>query len=204
MGLTTIAIVYSPWGKRSGAHINPAVTLTFLRLGKTKAWDALFYICAQVIGAAAGVLVSATILGKAIADPSINYLVTVIGPMGTAAAFIAEAIMSAGLMTAILKLAGHPRWAKYTGIVAGCLVAVYIALEAPISGMSINPARTFGSAFVAGKWQGFWVYLVAPPLGMLAAAQYHLWRRNVIPCAKLHHQNRYRCIFCGAPGARAA
>ena len=204
MGWTAIVIIYSPWGKQSGAHINPAVTLTFLRVGKARGWDALFYICAQFAGAAAGVLVSAVILGKAIADPSVNYVVTAIGRQGAAVAFLSEVLMSALLMTAVLKLAGDPRWGKYTGVVAGFLVATYISVEAPISGMSMNPARTFGSAIWAGNWQGFWVYLIAPPLGMLAAAQFHLWRRDAVPCAKYHHQNARRCIFCGATGARTA
>lgn len=56
MGLTSIAIVYSPWGKQSGAHINPSVTLTFFRLGKIAKWDALFYALAQFVGASLGVI----------------------------------------------------------------------------------------------------------------------------------------------------
>lgn len=204
MGVTAIAIIYSPWGKQSGAQINPAVTLTFLRLRRSKPWDAILYICAQFAGAAAGVLVSAAILGGAIADPSVHYVVTAVGSQGKALAFIAEFVMCALLMTAVLNLAGHPRWGKYTGVAAGFLVATYIALEAPVSGMSINPARTFGSALWARDWQDFWVYLIAPPLGMLAAAQYHLGRGSLVPCGKLHHQNTRRCIFCGATGAGAA
>src|SRR5262245_6849007 len=61
-GLTAVAIVYSPWGQRSGAHLNPAVTLTFYRLGKIAPWDALFYVSAQFVGAVAGVGVAATML----------------------------------------------------------------------------------------------------------------------------------------------
>jgi len=56
MGLTAIALIHSGWGKRSGAHMNPAVTLTFLRLGKVQAWDALFFVMAQVVGGLSGVL----------------------------------------------------------------------------------------------------------------------------------------------------
>src|SRR5574341_508661 len=72
MGLTAIGIIYSPWGKQSGAHINPAVTLTFLRLGKVQPWDGLFYVFAQFTGGVAGVLVSAAAVGNSIADPSVN------------------------------------------------------------------------------------------------------------------------------------
>src|SRR5215470_443684 len=67
MGLTAVAIISSPWGQRSGAHMNPALTLTFLSLGKIAAWDALFYVAAQFAGGIAGVLVSSWLLGPALA-----------------------------------------------------------------------------------------------------------------------------------------
>lgn len=70
MGLTAITIVYSPWGKQSGAHINPSVTLTFFQLGKIQKWDALFYMVAQFAGALLGVTLMALLLGKAISDPT--------------------------------------------------------------------------------------------------------------------------------------
>jgi hypothetical protein len=98
----------------------------------------------------------------------------------------------------ILRVSNHPRRAHLTGVCAGLLVALYITLEAPLSGMSMNPARTLGSAVFARDWTALWIYFVAPPLGMLAAAE--LYRRRRAPkavfCAKLHHQNDRRCIFC--------
>src|SRR5687767_3891260 len=63
MGCTLIAIVYSPWGKRSGAHLNPAVTVTFLMLGKVKIWDAVFYSASQFAGGIAGVLIADFAIG---------------------------------------------------------------------------------------------------------------------------------------------
>src|SRR6266705_234955 len=69
MGLTAIAIIYSPWGKQSGAHLNPSVTFTFFRLGKVKLWDAIFYIAAQFTGAALGVFLVAQFLGRQVSDP---------------------------------------------------------------------------------------------------------------------------------------
>lgn len=62
MGLTAIALIYSPWGQQSGAHLNPAVTLTFWRLGKVAGWDAIFYVLAQFIGGVFGVLVIGALL----------------------------------------------------------------------------------------------------------------------------------------------
>src|SRR5215475_7474732 len=98
MGLTAIVLIHSPWGKRSGAHMNPAVTLTFLRLGKTKGWDALFYIVAQIVGGTLGVLLVAALLGPAFTDAPVSYAATLPGTGGAAVAFAAELTISAVLM----------------------------------------------------------------------------------------------------------
>jgi aquaporin Z len=202
MGLTAFAIFYSPWGKQSGAHINPSVTLTFLRLGKIRFWDALFYMAAQSAGAVLGVLLVAKFLHREISDPAVRYVVTTPGPWGPRVAFVAEFIMAAGMMSAVLYFSNHRRFSRYTGLFASLLVATYITVEAPLSGMSINPARTFGSALPSGIWNSFWIYLTAPLLGMVTAAELYLWRkgRHSVKCCKLHHDNRRRCIFCGANG----
>jgi aquaporin Z len=202
MGLTAIAIVYSPWGKQSGAHINPSVTLTFARLRKIKGWDATFYVLAQFVGAASGVALIAKFIGGTLADPAVRYVVTLPGERGLAFALIAEFLIAFGMMTAVLYFSNHHRLSRYTGLFAGLLVATYITLEAPFSGMSMNPARSFGSAFSAEIWTGFWIYITAPPIGMLAAAEaYLMWKgRQAVGCCKLHHLNDKRCIFCGANG----
>jgi aquaporin Z len=200
MGLTAIGLIYSPWGKQSGAHLNPSVTLTFFRLGKLARPDAFFYILAQFLGADAGVLLSAFFLRPWISHPAVNYAVTVPGPMGAGVAFAAEFAISFVLMTVILFISNARTFPALTGVVSGILVATYISLEAPLSGMSMNPARTFGSALSSQVWKGWWVYFTAPPIGMLLAAE--LYRRlrgaHSVVCAKLHHQNDKRCIFrCG-------
>jgi aquaporin Z len=174
MGLTAIAIIYSPWGKRSGAHINPAVTLTFWRLKKIRTVDAGFYILAQCLGAVLGIWVSGLLIGMAIADPAVNYVVTVPGMAGELVAFVAEFLLSFGLMTLVLQVSNRPNISQLTGLFCGILVAIYITIEAPISGMSINPARSLGSALPSQVWQGFWIYCIAPPLGMLLAAELYL------------------------------
>ncbi len=206
MGLTAVAIIYSPWGKRSGAHINPAFTLTFWRLGKVRGPDATFYMAAQFAGAVAGVLLVQAALGAAFAEPPVRFVATLpIG--GVAAAWLAELVISALLMTAVLIFTNAARLNRYTGLLAGALVATYIAVESPISGMSINPARTFGSALPAQLWTGVWIYFTAPPLGMLVAAEaFGLLRgRAAVKCAKYHHDNEQRCIFrCGYAAERAA
>lgn len=202
MGLTAIAIIYSPWGKQSGAHINPSVTLTFARLGKVKRWDAIGYVIAQFSGAALGVAFVGLFFGRQLADPAVRYVVTLPGEHGVRVALVAEFIIAFGMMSAVLYFSNHHRLDRYTGIFAGMLVAIYITLEAPFSGMSMNAARTFGSALSAEIWSGFWIYVTAPPLGMLAAAELYLWRKGkaAVKCCKLHHHNDKRCIFCGANG----
>ena len=206
MGLTAIAVIYSPWGKQSGAHINPSVTLAFLRLGKVTVWDAVFYIASQFAGAVLGVVLVARFLGKELADPAVRYVVTVPGDHGLWVAWLAEFIIAFGMMSTVLYFSNHHRLDRYTGLFAGLLVATYIAIEAPFSGMSMNPARTFGSGFSAEVWSGLWVYLTAPPLAMLTAAEIYLWRKGrlAVKCCKLHHSNDQRCIFCGANGGFAA
>ena len=199
MGLTAVGIIHSPWGKRSGAHMNPAVTITFFRLGKTHAWDALFYAIAQTLGGTLGVLLVAALLGAAFTMPPVTYAATLPGPRGPLVAFLAELIISAGLMLVLLLFTASARLAKFTGVAAGCLVALYISLESPLSGMSMNPARSFASAAPAGLWQHFWIYLSAPVLGMLTGAQLFLALRGAqrLACAKLLHSADSRCIHCG-------
>jgi aquaporin Z len=207
MGITAIAIIYSPWGMRSGAHMNPAVTFTFWRLGKVASQDALSYVFAQFAGGIGGVFLIRALLRAWVVHPAVNYAVTTPGSDGWPAAFVAELLISFGLMFAILAVSNIDKIARYTGLVAASLVALYIIFEAPISGMSMNPARTFGSAFSAHVWTALWIYFTAPPLGMILAAETYvrLLGARAVHCAKLHHQNRQRCIFrCGYAARTAA
>ena len=205
MGSTAIGIIFSPLGKRSGAHFNPSVTLTYFRLGKVEPWDAVFYIVAQFIGGVGGVLIAMLLLGSAVANPSVNYAVTVPGLGGPLIAFLAEIFISFLLMSVVLRVSNTGSIARWTGLFAGALVAAYITVESPISGMSMNPARTFSSAFGASVWMSLWIYFIAPPLGMLMAAEVFSRgkTRRTAACAKLHHHNNQRCIFrCNFDGQR--
>jgi aquaporin Z len=202
MGAIIIAIVLSPWGKQSGAHFNPALTLTFYRLDKVALWDAVFYCAAQLPGAVAGVALASLVLQGAPAHKAVRYAATIPGIHGEAfyvntIAFVAELAISFILMSAILFASNHGALAPYTHYFAAILAAVYIAFESPLSGMSTNPARTFGPALYGGYWHALWIYFLAPPLGMLAAAEvFLLVREGKGPyCAKLHHHNDKRCIF---------
>jgi len=195
MGLTALALILSPIGKRSGAHFNPAVTITFWRLGKIASWDALFYVIAQFLGGIAGVALVAAFVPRLLADASVSFVATLPGTSGAAIGFYAEFAISFILMLTILHASNSPRLAPYTPYFASTLVAAYIAIEAPFSGMSMNPARTFGSAFVGHIWTSLWIYFTAPVVAMLFAAFVYRRTGHVVYCAKLHHHNGARCIF---------
>ena len=200
MGLTAMAIIYSPAGQRSGAHMNPAVTLTFFRLGKITGADAVAYVVAHFVGAALGLAMIARALTGIVSDPSVNYVTTVPGSAGVAVAFAAELTMSFVLMSCVLAVSNNRRLSAYTGVCAGLLVWLYITVEAPLSGMSMNPARTLGSALLAADFRSLWIYFAAPPLGMLAAAEVFVRRHGLhrVLCAKLHHPHTGPCHFACA------
>ncbi len=206
IGATIIAIVLSPWGKQSGAHFNPAVTLTFHRLGKVALWDAVFYCAAQFLGAVAGVALASLVLQGAPAHKAVHYAATRPGIYGDTIAFVAELAISFILMSAILFASNHEVLAPFAHYFAALLIAAYIAFESPLSGMSTNPARTFGPALYGSYWHALWIYFIAPPLAMLAAAEvFLLARKRKGPyCAKLHHHNDKRCIFRHSGPSRTA
>lgn len=195
MGLIAISLIYSPLGKRSGALMNPAMTLSFLWLGRIDPRDAMAYIAAQFAGAAAGVAVMNLVVMDWVRDPHVHYVATVPGSPGLLAAWIAEFAISFVLVVAVMTINKTPRLARLTGCFAGLLVATYITFESPLSGMSMNPARTFGSALLGHIWTGFWIYLTAPVLGMLAATELHA-RLSAQPhrlCGKVNHS--HHCVF---------
>ena len=204
MALTAVSLIYNRWGKQSGAHFNPAVTLTFYRLGKIAPRDAVTYVIAQFAGGTLGMLFAARLLSRWIGHPDVNYVATLPGRGGAGVAWLAEFAITGLLMAVVLTVSNTPRLARFTGLCAAACVFLFITFEAPLSGMSLNPARTFASALIGGNWTALWVYFTAPPAGMLAAANVflHLRRKNSVACAKLHHQNPRRCIFCEYQSAR--
>ena len=197
MGATSIAIIHTPWGKRSGAHMNPAVTLAFWSLGKVRGRDALFYVAGQFLGGIGGVLLAGLLIGPALEDGNVNYAVTVPGRWGVWTALAAEFGISLVMMTTVLMFANTPRLSRFTPWAAGFLVAAYISIESPISGMSMNPARTLGSAASAHVYPALWIYFAAPTLAMFLAGRIYraFGARRRIYCAKYHHHNNQRCIF---------
>jgi aquaporin Z len=198
MGTTAATIVYSAWGTRSGAHLNPSLTLTYAWLGKIAPWDAAFYVLAQFAGGALGLGLAVAVAREPLRRA--HDIVTQPGPGGPGIAFAAEFAMAFVLMSTVLTVSNAPpRIARFTGVAAAVLVALFITFEAPLSGMSLNPARTFASALHAREWTALWIYFTAPPLGMLAAAALYVRVPGAAPvrCARLHHVPG-PCIFrCG-------
>lgn len=197
MGATAILIIRSPMGKRSGAHFNPAITLTYFRLGKIDKWDAGCYVVSHFIGAICGVGISALCLRSRLATPTVDYAVTVPGYGGTGAAFCAEYFMAVLLMLVVLWFSNRPEIAQYTSYLVGVLITFYVFVFAPVSGFSINPARTTGSAVFANVWTAVWLYFVAPLLGMMTSAEIYLrvYGTESVLCAKLHPDPNYPCPF---------
>jgi aquaporin Z len=197
MGLTLVLLIHTGWGKRSGAHMNPAITLMFLRLGKVQAWDGVFYILCQFVGGLAGVTLVYLVFGRILAHPNVHFAVTQPGVRGVTVAFATELVISFILATTVLIASNHKKLARFTPYLAASLVALYITFEAPFSGMSMNPARTLGSAVPAHAFHAIWIYFIAPPISMLIAGEIYVRvcsARHVF-CAKLHHDNPTRCIF---------
>jgi aquaporin Z len=178
MGFVTAGIVYSPWAQKSGGHINPAVTWAFYRQSKIDGWDAVFYTVFQFGGAMLAPALLLWAIGAPFAHPEVKFATTQPGPSGAGVAFLAEFAISFLLMLALLLALNSERWEKKAGLFAALLIALYIGLESPLSGMSLNPARSFGSALTAGQWNGLWLYFVAPMLSMLLAVEVFRWMRR--------------------------
>jgi aquaporin Z len=132
-----------------------------------------------------------------VAHPSVKYAATVPGVHGIGIAWLGEFIITFLRMSVVMAVNKVRRLAPFSGCFAAALVAIYITVEAPISGMSMNPARSFGSALFAHTWTGFWVYCTAPIAGMLSGIELH---RSLAPdpsqlCGKFVHSRKIHCFI---------
>ena len=163
--LTVLAVILF-MGAVSGAHLNPVVSIAFALRGDFGWRRVPGYIAAQVVGALGAAIVLRATFGDAhhaaLTLPGANFT--------TMQAFVVDAILTAGLVSTILGTASS---AQNLGPLSALGVAAYIALAglwaSPVSGASMNPARSFGPALVDTNFHDLWIYLTAPPLGALVA-----------------------------------
>jgi aquaporin Z len=187
-GTVGACIAISPVGKVSGAHINPAVTLAFWARGKMRAIDSAFYVLAQLAGGLGG---AALLLAWGAMGRSVRFAATTPGTgYTTAQAFAGESATTFAMVFLLFFFIGHRRLRGWTPLLFPFLYAVMVCLEAPVSGTSTNPARTFGPSVISGVWAAWWVYWAGPVGGALAATAAHrfTWlRRFEIKVAKVYH-----------------
>ncbi|MBE0627354.1 MAG: aquaporin [Burkholderiales bacterium] len=184
-GTTGALIALSPVGMRSGAHINPAVTLAFRLMGKLDLKTTLGYIAAQLIGAVLGCLPLLLWGGM---GASVAYGASLPGPdIPLTTVILGEVITTFAMVTLLCVFLGFRRIRPYTPAMFPPLYAIMVWAESPISGTSTNPARSLGPALVSGQWQDWWVYWVGPIAGMLLAVLACSFLAKRIEVAKLYY-----------------
>ena len=163
-GLALLAGLYA-FGEVSGGHFNPAVSLAMFLDRRLAAADLIGYWIAQFAG---GVL-AAVVLAIATSRDDVASTATVPGPSGDGTAFVFELVLTAIFVAVILQASKSTTFGS-SALVAIPLTLVGVHLAAiPFSGSSVNPARTFGPDLIGNEWSGFWIYLIAPPLGAILA-----------------------------------
>lgn len=184
-GATGAVIALSPVGMRSGAHINPVVTLAFRLMGKLDVRTTLGYVVAQLAGAILGALplVAWGSMGRSVA-----FGATLPGEghaIGTV--LLGESITTFALVVGLCVFLGFRRLRPFTPALFPFLYAVMVYAESPISGTSTNPARSLGPAIVSGRWEGWWIYWVGPLIGGVAACLACSFLAKRITVAKLYY-----------------
>jgi CRP-like cAMP-binding protein len=159
--------------------------------------DACAYVCAQLLGAILGVYIVASLAGPAAWSVQLGLTLPGTG-YSVAYAFAAETLITFLLVYLIIYCVGNRRFSRRTPYFAGALVAFLVFAEAPISGTSLNPARSLAPALLTQLYADQWVYLIAPLLGALLAVKlssHFFGQKQRAGCAKLFHTERYKCIF---------
>ena len=160
-----IAMIYA-LGHLSGAHINPAVTLAFWSVRRFPTGEVVPYVVAQCGGATAAALVLHAILGGA------GHMGATLPAVPAASAFVVEWLLSFALMFVIMAVATDRRVAPgFAPVAVGLTVGFCALMAGPLTGASMNPARSLGPALVGGLWRAHWVYWLAPVSAMIVAAR---------------------------------
>lgn len=190
-------VAISPLGRLSGGHINPSVSLAFWLGGKMHAKDFLAYVVAQMLGGILGAAVLAGVWKKHSASvwngmtlPGAGYPLWLV--------FDSEVALTGLMVFLIFFFVSNPRLMRWTPLMNWLVIATMVWLEAPISGTSLNPARSFGPALISGLWTAQWLYLIAPPLGgMMGLLAFRILTREArrLRTGKLFASGNYRSIF---------
>jgi aquaporin Z len=184
-GTTGASIALSPVGKRSGAHINPIVTLAFRLMGKLDLKTSLGYVVAQLAGAILG---SLPLLAWGAMGRSVAFGATFPGEgYSVSAALLGEVITTFAMVTLLCVFLGFRRIRPFTPAIFPVLYAVMVYAESPISGTSTNPARSLGPSIISGRWDSWWIYWVGPVIGSVAACAVCSALAKRITVAKLYH-----------------
>lgn len=191
-------VAVSPPGRRSGAHLNPVVTLAFWTQGKVHGHDLAGYIVGQMVGGVLGTVLVALLWGSD--ARAVNLGTTAPGP-GTSdtVALVIEALMTATLIASILLMTSSARSARWTPLLLWLLIATLVWQGAPFTGTSLNPARSLGPALLAPRPTPYWIYLLGPLLGTaVAVALYALLQQLHVVTAKLFHDPAYASTLGGS------
>ncbi len=185
-------VAISPLGRRSGAHLNPVVTLAFWTQGKVHPHDLAGYIISQFVGAIAGAAIVAAVWGSRASAVHLGATAPGHGA-GDLEAIVIEAVMTAVLILTILLMTSSTKSARWTPLVVWPIIAILVWQGAPYTGTSLNPARSLGPALLAPLLHPYWIYLAGPLVGgALAVAAFGLWPKRRVVTAKLFHDSRYR------------
>jgi aquaporin Z len=186
-------VAISPIGRRSGAHLNPSITVAFWCQRHLKVGDVIGYVVGQFLGALAGTAMLRLLWTSRAA--SVHFGMTLPGGgLGPWEATGVEALMTAVLVLTIFAFVSSRKTAHWTPLAVWIVVAVLVWKGAPYTGTSLNPARSFGPAAIAERWRIYWVYVVGPLGGTLCAVG--VWKlipRNTLT-AKLFHDPRYPSV----------
>jgi aquaporin Z len=189
-------VIYSPIGRISGAHLNPAMSLSFFLEGKLKGLDLLMFSLMQIAGSITAALVSLLLWSES--ARAVNVGMTLPGPGHSIFfVFFLEVFTTFLLVSLVFFFLHRKILTRFTGLAAGSLVVIIVFLTVPISGTGLNPARSIGPAVVALNFSYLWLYIAAPLIGSLVAVTIHKALPFLHPplCAKLNHQEHDDCYY---------
>lgn len=196
LGAAGSLVAITPLGRISGAHLNPAISLGFFAEGKMQLQDLFGYILAQLAGGVVGAWAGSAAaggFGRSVHE-ALNVPAQGVSSWAAAGAEIAGTF---SLAFVIFEMLSSRRWMRWTPLVLVGMASVIVGIDGNFSGASLNPARSFGPAWIEREWGSFWIYVVGPCVGGLLAGVSHRLMPRPSLTGKLFHDRHYRSIFAG-------